>query len=65
MRPITVREYIDGAAKGRQVFIKTDHLGLIEVTGIRHPETDPWVICGHNSFMVHYGTELLVEDEAA
>lgn len=67
MRSITVRDYIQGKANGRKIYIKTFH-GVEEVTGIRWPETNPWVVCGKSnagfgfSYCVHYDTPLYVED---
>ena len=64
MRPITVREFIDGAARGKRAFLNTFR-GLEEVNGIRWPEDNPTAMTETMAFMVHPGTELLVEDEAA
>lgn len=67
-RKITVGEYIDLAKAGRlpaKVFIPTAW-GEQEVTSIRWPDTDPWIVCGKEnggfglSYCVHYGTTLIV-----
>lgn len=64
-RKITVREYIDGAAKGCDAYINTFQ-GRKKVAYIRNPESDPWVVTGTEldqaSWCVHYGTILEVEE---
>lgn len=66
MVEITVQDYIQGNRPAGRVFIDT-FAGREEVTSIRWPETDPWVVCGKAnagfgiSYCVHYGTRLLVE----
>ena len=43
---MTVRDYIAGNYdKRRPVYIDT-HCGRLEVTGIRWPETNPWIVTG-------------------
>jgi hypothetical protein len=64
---ITVRDYINGAGQGKRVLIDTFN-GPQEVSYIRWPETDPWVVCSKEnggfgiSYCVHYGTPLRVEE---
>lgn len=65
-RKITVREYIDGAAKGCDTYINTFQ-GRKKVAYISNPETDPWVVTGEGlntaSWCVHYGDILEVEED--
>ncbi len=66
MKQVTVRDYINGYTDNKRVYMREDKTR--EVTGIRWPETDPWIVCGKEnagfglSFCVHYGTPLFVED---
>ena len=59
---ITVEEYINSGYKDK-IYLKT-YLGMLEISHIRWPHTDPWAVCpkvngGHGqSFAVHYGTLL-------
>ena len=64
-RTITVREYIEGAGQGSTVYIQTFN-GMEEVSYIRDPQDDPWVVCDKANggfgieYAVHYGTELIL-----
>lgn len=67
MTRFTVQQYINGDYDhSKPVFIDTFN-GPQEVTGIRWPETNPWVVCGKDnggfgmSYCVHYGTALFQE----
>jgi hypothetical protein len=66
MEKITVKEYIEGKANGKKVFT-VNAFGRQEVTGIRWPETNPWIVCGKEnagfgiSYCVNYSDTLEVE----
>jgi len=68
---ITVRDYIDGKFPQDSTLWLSTFNGPLQVTGIRWPETNPWIVCGKAnagfglSFCVHYGTPLYLSKEAA
>lgn len=63
---ITVKEYLEGKAKGKKVYTETWQ-GKMEVTGISDNDNSIWIYCGKEnmgmgrSFMAHYNTILKVE----
>lgn len=61
MQSFTVKQFIDGEFDTeKDVYIST-WAGMQKVTGIRWPETNPWIVCGEEnagyglSYSVHYG----------